>query len=62
MLAPLFGWLIVALIMNSESVAKWNAYWQSQKVNSVKEKLASVGGVSGRATTQPMPVVPMGAI
>lgn len=51
MLAPLFGWLIVALIMNSESVAKWNAYWQSQKVNSVKEKLASVGGVSGRATT-----------
>lgn len=62
MLAPLFGWLIVAMIMNSESVAKWNAYWQQTKVNSVKEKLASVGGVSGRSVMAPAPMMPAGSV
>jgi hypothetical protein len=26
LLSPLFGWLIVALVMNSDSVNKWMSY------------------------------------
>lgn len=54
-LAPLFAWLIVALVMNSESVAKWDAYVNHHKVKSMKETMGNVAGI-GRSMPVQVPV------
>jgi tryptophan-rich sensory protein len=48
-LSPLFAWLIVALVMNSESVAKWEAYVKHYKVQSMKETMSTVAGMGHAA-------------
>ena len=42
LMAPLFGWLIVALVMNAESVWRWIAYTKKDVRNKVEQVVAKV--------------------
>lgn len=45
LLAPLFGWLVVALVMNSDSVNKWCAYNKKCSRQSIESTVAKVMSV-----------------